>query len=90
MKNLMKGKNMLNNDVIFRALRLYKNSVKNSYKSKTKEQLETFKHMNIGIYTFLSFLMPLLSKLDEYDLSNDKFENLNSKELEKILELTLD
>ena len=86
----MKGKNMLNNDVIFRALRLYKNSVKNSYKSKTKEQLETFKHMNIGIYTFLSFLMPLLSKLDEYDLSNDKFENLNSKELEKILELTLD
>ena len=60
---------MLTVDIIYRAVRLYVDTVKQSYQSKTKEQIETFKDMNRGIYVFLSFLLPLLnSKIKENEL----------------------
>ena len=81
---------MITNDVIFRAIKLYKNLVKNSMKLKNKKNNYSCEKMNIGVYTFLFCLMPILEKLDEYDLKASKFKRISLKELEKSLNISFD
>lgn len=69
---------MLTVDIIYRVLRLYVYTVRQHYPDKTKEQIQTFKNMNKGIYIFLSFLLPLLNS------------KIKEDELQDILEIELD
>ena len=69
---------MLTVDIIYRVLRLYVYTVRQFYPDKTKEQIQTFKDMNKGIYIFLSFLLPLLNS------------KIKENELQDILEIELD